>query len=88
MNPTYFGAEQVTEEDRSYRGSRFSEVRDALFANPYQQRWGGVGEAALPGPLMNRLGRGIAVHVRHREHGPTDTSMTANGSRPGAGPVV
>jgi hypothetical protein len=37
MEPETFGAEQVTEEDRAYHGSRFSEVRDALFANPYQK---------------------------------------------------
>jgi hypothetical protein len=48
MNPTYFGAEQVTDEDRGYRGSRFSEVRDAIFANPYQKVWGGPGEPLLP----------------------------------------
>ena len=48
MNPTYFGMEQVTEEDRAYRGSRFAEVRDALFANPYQTVWGGPGEPPLP----------------------------------------
>jgi hypothetical protein len=48
MDPTHFGAEQVTEEDRGYRGSRFSEVRDALFANPYQKVWGGAGEPPLP----------------------------------------
>jgi len=48
MDPTHFGAEQVTEEDRGYRGSRFSEVRDALFANPYQRVWGGPGELPLP----------------------------------------
>ena len=48
MDPTYFGPEQVTEEDRGYRGSRFSEVRDALFANPYQKVWGGPGEPPLP----------------------------------------
>jgi len=40
--------EQVTEEDRTYRGSRFSEVRDAIFANPYQKVWGGTGEPPLP----------------------------------------
>ena len=34
MEPGYFGTEQVTEEDRTYEGSRFSEVRDAIFANP------------------------------------------------------
>jgi hypothetical protein len=48
MDPAYFGAEHVTDEDRAYRGSRFSEVREALFANPYQQVWGGPGEPPLP----------------------------------------
>ena len=43
-----FGTEQVTEEDRAYRGSRFSEVVDALFANPYQKVWGRSGEPPLP----------------------------------------
>ena len=48
MEPLYFGTEQVTEEDRSYRGSRYSEVRDAVFAHPYQNVWGGAGEPAWP----------------------------------------
>ena len=48
MEPEGFGAEQVTEEDRGYRGSRFSEVRDAVFANPYQKVWGRAGEPPLP----------------------------------------
>lgn len=48
MERAYFGAEQVTEEDRIYAGSRFAEVRAALFANPYQKVWGGPGEPALP----------------------------------------
>ena len=48
MDPTHFGAEPVTEEDRAYRGSRFAEVHDALFANPYQKVWGGPGEPPLP----------------------------------------
>jgi hypothetical protein len=48
MEPEYLGSEQVTEEDRAYNGSRFSEVRDAIFANPYQKVWGGEGEPALP----------------------------------------
>jgi len=41
------GPQGMTEEDRQYRGSRYSEVRDALFANPY--RAGACGES--PGPL-------------------------------------
>jgi hypothetical protein len=40
--------ERLTDEDRGYLGSRFSEVRDALFANPYQRVWGKAGEPALP----------------------------------------
>lgn len=48
MEPFYFGTEQVTDEDRRYRGSCFSEVRDALFANPYRQVWGAAGEPSWP----------------------------------------
>src|SRR3954468_23316976 len=42
------GSEQFTEADRKYSGSRFREVVDALFANPYQKVWGGAGEPPLP----------------------------------------
>ena len=40
--------EQFTDEDRGYGGSRFSDVVDALFANPYQRVWGGEGQPPLP----------------------------------------
>ena len=61
MEPGFFGTEQVTEEDRAYRGSRFSEVRDVIFANPYQRVWGGVGEPPFPVYNVNLAGvlRGI-----------------------------
>jgi hypothetical protein len=36
------------DEDRDYAGSRFAEVVDALFANPYQRVWGAPGEPPLP----------------------------------------
>ena len=42
------GGEQFNEEDRRYAGSRFREVVDALFANPYQAVWGRAGEPPLP----------------------------------------
>ncbi len=42
------GSEQFTDEDRLYSGSRFREVVDALFANPYQTVWGREGEPPLP----------------------------------------
>ena len=40
-----FGIEGLAEDDRAFNGSRFSEVRDAVFANPYQKVWGAAGQA-------------------------------------------
>jgi hypothetical protein len=48
MTEQNFGTERLSAEDRSYRGSRFSELVDALFANPYQRVWGGAAEPPLP----------------------------------------
>ena len=48
MEAEPYGTEEVTGEDRAYKGSLFSEIREALFANPYQKVWGGEGEPALP----------------------------------------
>jgi archaeosine synthase len=47
-----------------------------------------VGEAVLPGRLMRELDHGLAVRVRHRAHGPTDTSLTDEASLRTPGPVV
>jgi hypothetical protein len=38
----------IDEADRAYTGSRFSEVREAIFANPYQDVWGSAGAPQLP----------------------------------------
>ncbi len=35
MESQHFGTEEVTDADRAYAGSRFSEVREAIWANPY-----------------------------------------------------
>ncbi|MGR9107982.1 MAG: hypothetical protein ACU843_13720 [Gammaproteobacteria bacterium] len=43
-----FGSQGPTPEDRDYQGSRYAEVKSALFANPYQQVWGAPGESPLP----------------------------------------
>jgi len=42
------GTQGMTDEDRRYAGSRFSEVVAALFANPYQRVWGAPGEPPFP----------------------------------------
>jgi len=41
------GPQETTDEDRAYTGSRYADVRDALYANPYRD--GKAGQ--LPGPL-------------------------------------
>jgi hypothetical protein len=43
-----FGEQGMTPEDSSYQGSRFRDVKAAIFANPYQQVWGDPQEAPLP----------------------------------------
>ncbi|MGH8497878.1 MAG: hypothetical protein ACRERV_03595, partial [Methylococcales bacterium] len=43
-----FGSQGLTREDLEYRGSRFSEVKAAIFANPYQEVWGGPNQPPLP----------------------------------------
>jgi len=41
----FFG---LTDEDLNYNGSRYSEVRNTLFANPYQSIWGAENAPPLP----------------------------------------
>jgi archaeosine synthase alpha-subunit len=48
----------------------------------------GVGEAALPGPLMTQLDHGLAVRMRHRAGSPTDTAKTEDAPPTDVGPVV
>ena len=47
MSPRSFGIEAITDEDRAYAGSRFSVVRDALFADPYQRTWGATADEVI-----------------------------------------
>jgi hypothetical protein len=59
--PAGLGPQGVTDEDRRFAGSRFSEIRDALFAKPYYSVWGAAGEPPLPihpGTLRN-VARGL-----------------------------
>jgi hypothetical protein len=67
MESGHFGIEQVTAEDRAYNGSRFSEVREAIFASPYQKVWGREGEPPLPHyeATLASLLRGILPFGRH-----------------------
>jgi hypothetical protein len=44
------GPQEMTDEDRGYRGSRYAEVREALYANPYRE--GRSGQVAGPLPMF------------------------------------
>ncbi len=48
MAITTFGVQEVSSDDRGYAGSRFADVVQALFANPYHRVWGGPGEKPFP----------------------------------------
>jgi hypothetical protein len=67
MEQANFGIEQIAQEDRAYSGSRFSDVREAIFANPYQKVWGRDGEPPLPHYKMTlaNLLRGILPFGKH-----------------------
>ena len=48
MKEIQYGSIEFTDEDRNYNGSRYSEVRNAIFANPYQKVWGAEDVPPLP----------------------------------------
>lgn len=48
METESYGAISITDEDRAHRGSSFSEIREALLANPYQRVWGADKGPVLP----------------------------------------
>ena len=69
MSDVEIGSEQMTDEDRFYAGSRFRDVVDALFANPYQQVWGREGEPPLPSEsvsIRSVFGGLLAIHRSNR----------------------
>ncbi len=48
MAQDWFGTEGMTPDDRRYAGSRFADVQQAIFAQPYQRVWGATDAPALP----------------------------------------
>lgn len=60
----HLGPQGVIDEDRLYSGSRYSEVKEALFQNAYYLNWGAEGEPELPTyeVTLGRVLRGILPH--------------------------
>lgn len=48
FDSNYFGSQQFSDDDRAYAGSRFAEVKAALFATAYYSVWGAPGDPPLP----------------------------------------
>jgi hypothetical protein len=59
MRPAEYGIEAVVDADRAYSGSRFAEVRDAVFSNPYAGIWDGDGRMPTYAVSLSSLLRGL-----------------------------
>ncbi len=68
FDSAYLGPQELVEQDRAYTGSRFSEVREALFRNAYYLKWGARGEPPLPvyDVTLGRVLRGLPIFKRWR----------------------
>ena len=59
MKTEDYGIVGFTDQDRAYNGSRFAEVRDAIFANHYQQVWGRSGPLPAYKVTLTSVLRGV-----------------------------
>lgn len=62
----FFGAQGVTSDDHGYVGSRYAEVKEAMFRNAYYQTWRATGEPPLPTyeVTLSRVLKGLALGWR------------------------
>ncbi len=60
MSTSEFGIEAIVDEDRAYRGSRYADVRNAVFANPYGGVWAGPGRLPRYRVTLGSMLRGFA----------------------------
>jgi hypothetical protein len=59
MTAIEYGIEGIVAEDRAYEGSRFSEVRDAVFADPYPDIWTADGNMPTYDVTLKRIVGGM-----------------------------
>jgi hypothetical protein len=65
VRPSEFGIEQVVDADRAYSGSRFREVRDAVFSDPYPGIWDGDGRMPTYQVTLKRVLSGLLPFARN-----------------------
>jgi hypothetical protein len=68
MTQVETGYQQFSDEDRIYAGSRYRDVVEAVFANPYQRVWGRPGEPELPSDVPNIRSVFGSLLKRHWDH--------------------
>ena len=59
MQPGAYGIEGIVDEDRAYQGSRFAEVRDAVFGEPYPGTLDGNGRMPTYSVTLGRMLHGL-----------------------------
>ena len=78
------GQQEVTDEDRKYRGSRYADVRKALYANPY--RGGASGQQPGPLPMFRSTIRNVwATAFRHASARSLDSRADLRWGKDGMG---
>ena len=55
MRPVEFGIQGIAADDRAYSGSRYADIRTAMFANPYQPVWSGPGHMPMYGVSLRKM---------------------------------
>jgi hypothetical protein len=67
FDSSFFGAQGLSADDLPPAGSRFEEVRDAIFQNAYYQTWGTAGDPPLPvyAVTLGRVLKGLLPFGRH-----------------------
>jgi hypothetical protein len=65
MRPSEYGIEAVVDADRAYSGSRFREVREAVFSDPYPGIWDGDGRMPTYQVTLASLLRGLLPFARN-----------------------
>ena len=65
MRPVEFGIEGLAADDRRYAGSRYADVRAAMFANPYQPVWRGPGDMPMYTVNLRRMLFGMLPVLRN-----------------------